>query len=157
MICKKCSKPFKMWVKVNGKIRNLAQRSYCLKCSPFGSHNTSKLHIRSRPSVNKHKTPYAQWDERDKQLARESCYRRRRKQRDKAIEYAGGCCQVHDCGYSKYSGCLAFHHRNPKKKLFSLDITAFAKNWKVLKKEIDKCILLCLNCHGEVHADITAI
>lgn len=64
-----------------------------------------------------------------------------------AIEYKGGCCS--HCGYNKYAGALQFHHIDPTLK----DPVAFSKkkNFEVFKKEIDKCILLCANCHAEEH------
>lgn len=48
-ICKKCGASFPIQVNFNGKIRNFGARSFCLKCSPFGSRNTTKL-ISPRPS-----------------------------------------------------------------------------------------------------------
>ena len=68
----------------------------------------------------------------------------------KAIEYKGGCCQ--HCGYNKFRGAMAFHHIDPTKK----DPVAFKKhkNWKVFSAELDKCILLCANCHAEEHERI---
>jgi hypothetical protein len=44
-ICKKCNKVFANLVKINDKVRNLCKRKYCIECSPFGEHNTSKIHI----------------------------------------------------------------------------------------------------------------
>ncbi len=69
----------------------------------------------------------------------------------KAIDYKGGKCQI--CGYDKCVRSLDFHHVDPTKKDFA--ISEF-KNRKIekLKDELDKCILLCSNCHGEVHDGI---
>lgn len=68
--------------------------------------------------------------------------------RNKSIEYLGGKCQ--HCGYNKWRGALQFHHVDPGTK----DIGVFKKrkNFEKLKPELDKCILLCLNCHQEEHA-----
>jgi hypothetical protein len=44
-VCKKCNNEFPFQIKIEGKIRNLGSRKYCLVCSPFGKHNTSKLNI----------------------------------------------------------------------------------------------------------------
>jgi hypothetical protein len=73
--------------------------------------------------------------------------RRRRKQR--LIEYKGGKCQ--QCGYDKpiYSA-YDFHHRDPKQKDFT--ISHSNRGFEFLKKEVDKCDLLCKNCHAEVHS-----
>lgn len=44
-ICKKCNKPYKLLVIIDGKERNLGSRKFCLECSPFGSHNTGNLKV----------------------------------------------------------------------------------------------------------------
>jgi Zn ribbon nucleic-acid-binding protein len=80
------------------------------------------------------------------------------RQRDfkiKCVEYKGGSCII--CGYNKYIGSLDFHHIDPSKKDFNLSKvrnTSFSKNEIKIKKELDKCILVCRNCHGEIHAGI---
>ena len=68
--------------------------------------------------------------------------------REKAIEYKGGKCE--HCGYNKYRGALEFHHRDSTIKEFGIS----SKRWgfKSLTKELDKCDLLCANCHREKHA-----
>lgn len=66
----------------------------------------------------------------------------------KAIEYKGGKCMI--CGYNKYYGSLVFHHRNPAEKEFSWPKLRL-RSWDDVIKELDKCDLLCRNCHGEVH------
>jgi hypothetical protein len=48
--CKTCKKEFSILVEIDGKIRNLGSRSRCLDCSPFGSHNTSKVSSEHRPA-----------------------------------------------------------------------------------------------------------
>jgi len=73
---------------------------------------------------------------------------RRRLVKQKAVDYLGGCCSK--CGYNKCIGALDFHHVNPSEKnpFYSLFKTIFNER---LKKELDKCILLCSNCHRELH------
>lgn len=50
---------------------------------------------------------------------------------------------------------MEFHHRDPNEKEFSLSKSAFKsiKNLERAKKELDKCDLLCSNCHREEHYD----
>ena len=64
------------------------------------------------------------------------------------IERAGGKCQR--CGYNKCMRALEFHHKNPLEKDFGIS-KILTKNIEVLKQEVDKCDLLCSNCHAEVH------
>jgi DNA-binding CsgD family transcriptional regulator len=65
-----------------------------------------------------------------------------------AVEYLGGKCMK--CGYNKCIWVLEFHHRNPKEKEFAIG-KYFSRSWEKLKKELDKCDLLCANCHREKH------
>lgn len=67
----------------------------------------------------------------------------------KAIEYKGGCCLF--CGYKKCVAALEFHHLNPETKEFGISNSGNIKSWEKMKVELDKCILLCSNCHKELH------
>ena len=60
------------------------------------------------------------------------------------VEYKGGKCQ--DCGGVFPSCVFQFHHRDPKEKSFTIGSGAH-KAYDVVKAEIDKCDLLCANCH----------
>ena len=73
---------------------------------------------------------------------------RRFKLKERMIEYKGGCCSI--CGYNKCPTSLIFHHLDPSKKEFQLS-GSHTFSWEKNKKELDKCILLCRNCHGELH------
>jgi|19_taG_2_1085344.scaffolds.fasta_scaffold03914_7 hypothetical protein len=66
----------------------------------------------------------------------------------KAIEYKGGCCK--ECGYCKNNASLDFHHLRDKEYAVGNLIRKVPK-WDKLKEELDKCILLCANCHRELH------
>lgn len=69
------------------------------------------------------------------------------------IDYKGGRCKI--CGYNKCVEALEFHHLNPNEKDFN--ISGGTKSFKKLKPEIDKCILICANCHREIHAGLIHI
>ena len=69
----------------------------------------------------------------------------------KLIEYKGGKCQI--CGYNKCISALEFHHKNPEEKDFT--ISGQSKSFEKLKVEADKCVLVCSNCHREIHEGIT--
>ena len=74
----------------------------------------------------------------------------RRKAKREAVEYLGGECKL--CGYRKNIKALEFHHLDPNLKEFSIS-KAGSGHWNFdrIKKELDLCILLCANCHREVH------
>ena len=55
----------------------------------------------------------------------------------------------HPCSICNESrvACLHFHHINPDNKKFTISCN-MGKSWENIKKEIDKCIVLCANCHA---------
>lgn len=68
----------------------------------------------------------------------------------------GGKCCV--CEYSKCNRALALHHLNPSEKEFSIsDCTTKPKSWSKIVSELKKCILVCHNCHSEIHAGVIAV
>ena len=64
----------------------------------------------------------------------------------------GGCCQI--CRYDRCAASLELHHINPKEKEFSF---GGIKKISILKEELRKCILLCSNCHKEVHVGVATL
>jgi DNA-binding CsgD family transcriptional regulator len=74
----------------------------------------------------------------------------RRRVKIKLVDYKGGECEK--CGYKKCISSLEFHHLDPNEKDFS--ISGKSISFERLKKEVDKCILVCRNCHGEIHHEI---
>lgn len=80
---------------------------------------------------------------------------RRRKIKAMAIEYLGGKCQV--CGYYKYQGALDLHHIDRSQKAFNFSDNGYTRSWARVKEELDKCALVCANCHREVEAGIITL
>ena len=78
--------------------------------------------------------------------------RRRRKVKAMAVEHKGGQCER--CGYNKFLGALEFHHKDPSKKDFGISSEGITRSWAKVKTELDKCVMLCSNCHKEVHEEI---
>lgn len=75
----------------------------------------------------------------------------RRSMKLHAIKMLGGkCCK---CGYDKCIDALEFHHENQDEKEFKLG-SGNTMSWKDYKSEAMKCILVCSNCHKEIHAEI---
>lgn len=100
---------------------NNKNRTYCFECSPSGLSSAESVKLHAR--LLKHKL----------------------------IEYKGGKCEK--CGYNKCDGALQFHHLNPNEKEFTISNTNLGnlKTFEDFYKEVDKCILLCANCHAEEH------
>lgn len=65
----------------------------------------------------------------------------------KSINHLGGKCV--NCGETEQFK-LTFHHMIPNEKEYKVS-DLFCKSWDVVKKEIEKCELLCFNCHMEKH------
>ena len=95
--------------------------------------------------------------EEHKKAAREtnkkSVVNKRQKIKQKCVEYKGGKCIV--CGYSRCANVLDFHHLDPTEKDFSIGGKTIA--WEKLKAELDKCVLVCANCHREIGAGLIDI
>ena len=64
------------------------------------------------------------------------------------VEYKGGKCIR--CGYNEFQSGLQFHHLDPRQKEFNI-ATKKSLSFDALKSELDKCILLCANCHFSFH------
>lgn len=58
------------------------------------------------------------------------------------------------CGYKVCAAALDFHHKNPKIKKTSLNQAHWSPTSKKVRIELKKCILLCKNCHYEIHNGI---
>ncbi len=78
--------------------------------------------------------------------------KRRKKIKQLSIEYKGGKCQL--CGYNRCEAALELHHLNPLTKSFGIGEKGYTRAWTKVRAELDKCILLCANCHREVEAGI---
>lgn len=103
-----------------------ATRIYCYNCSGEST--------RSNNSTRKHQKTIL-----------------RRNMKLQAIKLLGGKCCI--CGYNKCIDALEFHHKNPNQKDFKLG-SGNTISWKECKQEALKCILVCSNCHKEIHSEI---
>lgn len=68
--------------------------------------------------------------------------------KEKVIQAMGGECQC--CGYNRHTGSLECHHIDPTQKEKNVR-DLIMKSWEKIEEEIKKCILLCANCHREIH------
>jgi hypothetical protein len=85
-----------------------------------------------------------------------TCFKKRmvirtREQAEFIYSIVGSCCSV--CGYNKCDAALELHHLDPKLKEFQISKSRSYSKEKILS-EIKKCVLLCSNCHREVHAGL---
>jgi hypothetical protein len=85
-----------------------------------------------------------------KQCRNDAVARRRKKVKRLLVEYKGGKCER--CSYDRCVEALDFHHRDPNEKDFSISKDGHTLALEKLKQEVDKCDLVCANCHREIHA-----
>lgn len=83
-----------------------------------------------------------------KEDARVYMRERYRKAKQKAVAYMGGVCA--DCGGEFHQAVFDFHHLNPSEKEVGPASTLLLK-WEKAKAELDKCVMLCANCHRLRH------
>ena len=78
--------------------------------------------------------------------------KRRKEVRRRALAYKGGRCQK--CGYDRCIEALEFHHLDSSDKDFGISSQGHTRSWSKTREELDKCMLLCANCHREVHSGL---
>lgn len=123
--------------------RNKTKRlsSWCKECTKQGM---KKYTVDNKDKINA--KDRNRWKiKRLKELPKRQLMAKERK--EKYVAYKGGKCQV--CGYEKCIGSLEFHHIKPEEKWFQ--VTENKHSWEKAKIELNKCILLCANCHKELH------
>lgn len=72
----------------------------------------------------------------------------------KAVAHKGGLCSV--CGGEFPHPAMQFHHRNPDEKDAQWTKLRL-RSWDKIIKELDKCDLVCANCHSCIHSGICSI
>ena len=155
--CRKCGSDIPRRVRHAGKLRDLHSRRFCLRCTPFGSHNTYPF----GPPAHKYicggcgTTDPKKFYKRKRNLC-DSCHMARVYKRLKAnktfiCQTLGGKCIA--CGYDRYEVSLAVHHLDPTKKSPKAQ---FIRTWPKARilRELRGCVLLCHNCHSAVHAGL---
>lgn len=142
--CEACGRLFAAKQMIDGKVRSLYRRRFCLSCSPFGIHNTS-----GRPPGD---LDADQLLAHRRKRRNDKTYRylkkRRRQLKAQLVAIRGGQCS--GCSYSGPAAAFDFHHRDPTTKRFA--IGSFNGTLEALWSEAEKCDMLCANCHRVHHA-----
>ena len=146
-----CGKGIPSDAKIDGETHNLRNRTQCLSCLPLGSSPYSARYPESEQSELRKAANRVKQRKHTKKFAEEhGDYRAnmvRRGRKAAFLRLLGGAC-LH-CGYDKLARNLVFHHTGSKE--FELTERAFQFGFKKILPEAKKCILLCHNCHGEIH------
>jgi hypothetical protein len=75
---------------------------------------------------------------------------RRFRLKQEAVKLKGGKCK--QCGWTGNIAAFQFHHRDPSKKEFGIS-NGYTTNWEKYWLEVEKCDLLCANCHMIIHSE----
>lgn len=145
--CKTCGNHFSARVVIDNKQRILTNRKRCFDCVPFVSREEKAENIvdgQTRlcscgKTFSREKTTGIKCS---------TCLNKitRLRRKTELVAYKGGKCIK--CGYNKCLRALSFHHMDDTTKEFT--ISQLSVSMERMKKEADKCVLLCSNCHMEL-------
>lgn len=142
-----CGNNIPLSMVIDGKRRNLKNRTKCLVCLPFlhkPFHDKNASIMKNRLRVKNY------YNEKKSELGVDHILYRRRIRKQSIIDLIDSKCQI--CEYNRLPlQNLVFHHLDPLKKGQDLSINQFKYSFMKMKTEFMKCVVLCHNCHGEVH------
>jgi len=119
----------------------------CQECSTI---SRREWYLKTRPDRLKYRKQYSEKNKSKIIHLNKINGEKRQARVDQRKVDAGGKCA--ECGYDKYLGALHFHHINRTDKTARVSNKARAV---ILSSEtaaeLSKCVLLCANCHAEVH------
>ena len=125
------------WIRKHGLSPNKVKRGRSCKC---GETDPLKFYARPRSTCMTCHNKYS--------------HGRQIENKKWAVQIMGGKCKL--CGYSKCIEALDFHHIDPSVKDGPNGNAAIRRGWskKRIAAEISKCILVCTNCHREIHSGL---
>mgnify|MGYP002345817199 FL=1 len=140
-----------------GKKLKCSQTNVCYWLKKYGLTTVKSSHVKRCPRCKTSKSPNEFYNRRGKiggSVYCKPCTNAQTLERTQAfkalaVAYKGGKCTK--CGYSKCLGALEFHHLDPSQKDFEIGGLKLHAWSDVVKRELDKCILVCSNCHKEIH------
>ena len=151
MLCIGCHTEFGRFCVLAGIKHDLHNRKFCLGCSPIGQ-RVYPTKVGTLCQCTACGTQYVYMGKKSGASTQrcKPCYgiKARHELKGKAVTYKGGCCIK--CGYCKILSAMEFHHRNPLEKDFQIGGN-HTRKWTSIQTELDKCDLLCANCHRETH------
>jgi predicted HNH restriction endonuclease len=79
----------------------------------------------------------------------------RQRVKTRAVAFFGGQCS--GCEIVFPPSVFEFHHRDAREKEYGVATGGLGRSWTRLVNELAKCVMLCANCHREVHAGVRRI
>lgn len=144
--CSKCKQEKDPSCFHNNKARHSGKSAYCIDCD--------RERKRAYKNTEKGKASQRRRSERYRRSRPESIARSTRKDRDKKQALINefksrGCAS---CGYNRCPEALDLHHRDDAIKEGNLSNMVYNCGIDRIKSELEKCEVLCANCHREHHA-----
>ena len=164
-VCKQCNETFPNRMLIDGKWRVMNSRQFCLTCSPFMAHNT-KTSLVDKPYTIQTGTKICNMCDVEKPIIEfyankmkicrnkcrrcfnDECVKKQQDMKKRMVAYLGGKCII--CNYNDTMGALSCHHTNPLEKEHNL-FRLTTRKWENIVNELNKCVLLCIRCHHELH------
>jgi len=129
-------------------VGNVVFKSRCKKCDKEYMHKYNKNWY-PKNKDRKREITYA-WRENNPEKEKAIQQRQRKKYSLMLKDLKSNGCAI--CGYDKCVRSLDFHHVESKTKKFSININTVPRHSSQnIADEVCKCVLLCRNCHGEIH------
>lgn len=111
-------------------------------------------YIKGNPeSAQRNREYQRRWLEKNREVQNERIRANAKQAKARAVEYVievkkQGCSKCPE----KHSACLDFHHVDPSTKVYGISVLVNCNfGLETIKQEIEKCILLCANCHRKLH------
>lgn len=124
-------------LKTQRTINQINNNRKCLTCNLIKTEND--FYKRGKKYISHCKTCY------------QKTYTKKSKDnKQKCVDFLGGKCSK--CGYNKCNAALDFHHIDSTIKKYNLGTLMKSISFDKIKSELDKCVLLCANCHREHHS-----
>lgn len=138
-----------------GKTIKRRIRKKCQKCGKVGECGFTGFTSNGGPLYRRiclvcHRLKEKEYRLRRRKHLNRRALERKKKRKIRMIQYLGGACI--NCGYSRCPRALTFHHKDRITKEYSLSQIA-DWSWAKITRELDKCVLLCFNCHMEIESD----
>lgn len=141
-----CGEIIKCHQVIDGKKRNLKNRTKCLKCLPFGSSVYASSCVSKEERDIKYKSRKAKNVRDFYHRQKENINKRSSDRKIGLVKITNGC-QI--CGHTNPWN-IAYHHHDGLKD-FTIDKRQCQYSWSKVKPELLKCIAVCHNCHGDIH------
>lgn len=153
--CSKCQ-DYKSIDEFNKNNRNrFGLKTHCNGCrKSYRDENSEEINRRKRKSYEDNRdeirASQSEYRERNRDEILKQMRKRHARQKSWANALFGNICAR--CGYGEFQSGLEFHHVNPDEKDESPNMAINSGDKKRIRYELDKCIMLCRNCHMTFHA-----